>query len=716
MDIHYRFVASGHQDVEKAFAGIEARARASKKATDDAGRSAARGGSAGAGGRGGVDRQYKEAERAAARYEREAKRETSIAERAAIAKQRSAARSQRYVAKLRDKHFADTQRAEDKAAQDTVRRAERTAQQAARKEVAAKKRATAEAAANRKQSVGTLKDLAGGAFLGAVGTGTALIGGAARESMALQEQAASIAIQGRGRGEKLRDVNQLRRGFERTAINTPGQSASGIADAVARFVSLTGDLDTALKSQDAFAMIASGSGANVGDVATAAASLSQQFDIKNVEDMTEALAALNIQGKNGAFELKDAAAQMQALAAAGGAFGLPKGVGGVKILGGLTQIARTSTKSSDEASFAVSALFRQFGSKQKELRSQGVDVYKDGKVRDIRDLIVDSISKVGGTDVAKKQEGLQAIFGDEGMKGIKSLVSQYNTEFAKAGGTDAEKTAAATEKLRERFAKAIDTVDAVSETEQDAAARQRNASAQVSSAWEAIKANTADKLLPSLAKMAESLSGKESMLDPFIEAVGLAAEAVSWLAEATGFKKAKTKAEVLTEAERKSDKVAKEALAAGPMTPEKFGEVYSGADAAYNALWGIPAAGGATAPMSLDQAVEAYLKANPDTATPDAMDANRAAAQSLLMTGGNDWFLKNFGGENQAQQDIRHQTAGQYTLADVGQDGGSGTVKTEDIQTALAAAATAAKDAAAAMAKVAAAGGAQGSIIGGPGT
>ena len=724
MDIHYRFVASGHSEVEKAFAGIETRARASKKATEDAvraGRSVGATGRAGGGGAGPrLTEQERLGQRVAASQERAAAREVKAAERLAAAKakaeERAAAgrvraeeRARRHVAGIRDKFFADEQRKGEKADREHAARVEKEAnkrqrkiEEAAKRERAAKDRASRESGSARKQSIGVLKDLAGGAFLATVGTGAAIIGSAAKEALSLQEAASRISINSRKSGEGFRSPDELRRSFERTAIATPGQTAAGIADAVGKFVSLTGDVDTALKSQGTFATVASATGSNIGDIAQAAASLSQQFDIKGIDEMREALAALTFQGKEGSFELKDAAAQFQELAAAGAAFGIPKGAQGVKVLGGLTQIARSGTGSAAEASTAVNMFLNQLTAKQDKLRRAGVEVFdKQGKARDVRDLIVESISKVGGSDMAKKKAGLLDIFDVRGVRTINPLVAKYNTAFQSTQGNEAAKTAAGVKALRDEIERSINAPGDWADVQEDAAKAQQDSSAQIAAAWESVKAKTADSLLPSITKMAELLAGKESLLDPFIEAVELATDAVVWFADATGFKKKKTKAEVLEEAQRKADRAEQKAFAAGPMTPDKFAEVYGARDAAYDDLWGTPGA----APMTLDSAVDAYLRANPETATPEAMAANRDAVTSLLNRegGSNDWFLKTIGGENQAQQDIRHQFQGQAQ--------GDRTAAEIDTKTAQDALVSFASTVTAVNAKLLAAGGGQGSIV-----
>lgn len=744
MDVTYRFIASGAQDVEKAFTGIEKAAVRQKQAVEQATRSTSRafsaggGGGGAAGGRRPVSETERLAQRVAAAQERQAQREVRAAERAAQAKTRADAkanlaktradekaataavrveeraakakvrieeRNRAYVARIRDKHFADEQRRGEREERDKIRRTERAAQEAARKEEAARKRAEGERAAKRKQSIGVLKDLASGAFLGTVGAGAALIGSAARESMDLQETSARIAISARGAGEKARDAGELRRGFERTAMATPGQSAAGIADAVQRFVSLTGDLDTAIKSQGTFATIASASGANVGDVAEAAASLSEQFDVKGIDEMRDALAALTFQGKHGAFELKDAAAQFQRLAASGASFGIPKGVGGVKILGGLTQIARKGTGSAEQATTAVENLLTNLKTKQTQLGGAGVKVFdKAGKARDVRDLIVESISKVGGKDMAKKAAGLTQIFGEQGIRAINPLIAKYGDTFRSTKGTDVEKTAAAVAMLRAELQDAIDAPGTFADAEEDAALAQKQASAQLSAAWEALKSKTADALIPSLGKLAESLAGKESLLDPFIEAVGLAAEAVVWFAEATGFKKKKTKTDELADAQKALDAYKQKNhitdATIGPVSPAQAA-LEDKVAAANEALFSSNAPKG---PMGAADFVTKYMAAN-NMGEDRRQEAETLAQRLRNKDGGglqaNDWLQEHLYGETTAGRDVRHQYQG-----DVKYQQSAAAIDTKDAQVALQ---SFANSVAAANAKIAAS--QQGSIV-----
>lgn len=402
---------------------------------------------------------------------------------------------------------------------------------------------------------GTLKGaLIGGAVTaGALGLG--VTGAAARDAVRLQELSNRISISARGAGEEAVDPSVLRREFQQTAIRTPGVKSIDIAEAVAQFVSKTGNLDVARKSQGVFATVASATGSQVQDVAAAAADLFQKFDINTVEGMADAMAALAFQGKAGAFELKDAASQFGKLSAAASRFGLDKGAGGVRVLGGLTQIARGTTGSPEQAATAVEAMFRQFvsGESQKRLKAIGVNTFADKKgtkTRDIRDLLVETITKSGG-NLTK----LQGIFGDEGIRAISSIVSAFNEAEAKQKGAGA---AAA----RSVIDTAINAPGDFSELKKDAAQAQQDASAKLAATWEKLSAGVGEKVIPVFASLAEKISNSPDAIDAFVGTVenlatafSTAIDMVEAFAEMLGIstKKKKTPEQVRDEERKKAE-------------------------------------------------------------------------------------------------------------------------------------------------------------------
>lgn len=697
----YEFVATGQGDVIKAYESIGAAATRQKKVVEETARATAKarsGGTTGGRGTSPEDRKFKEAEKAAAKYERELQKEVRAtqkaeaqkraveqrsaqarerqeraanarreraAERSASTERRVQERAQKHVAAVKDRHFREEQKKAERA--DAAR---------ARTRTTAIARSARERDASRAQSWGTVKDLGAGALLGGTAAIAAVIGSATRESMALQESANRISINARKSGEGFLGAGSLRRGFERTAADVKGVRSQDVADAVGKFISLTGDVNTAVKGQGVFATVASATGSGVGDVAEAAASLAQQFDITGLEDMKEVLAALTFQGKEGAFELRDAASQFQRLAASGAAFGIPKGVQGVKTLGGLTQIARTGTGSAEQAATAVENLLTNLKVKADKLGEAGVDVYdkNTGKARDVRDLITESIAKVGGTDIGAKQGGLSKIFGEQGIRAINPLIAKYNETFRETKGSDAEKTAAAMARLREEFTKSIDAAGDWDDVLQDSAQAQTDSSAQMTGAWERIKAAVGDEVAPKLAEFVSKLAGEngaDGALTPFIMAVGTATDVLVSLADAlydTGIikRKEKTHSERIAEGEKELKRFDKKA-GIGPLTPAQMAErnaILDKIGGAEDALWGK---GDKAVPdtMTPDDFAKRYVEANPGAFDDQAEGIDAAKTMAGRIKAGNagaqtnDFFMQTVGGENQAQTDLRRQYQGQ---------------------------------------------------------
>ena len=685
-------------------------------------------------------------QRSAAAQERTAARETRVAERVAAAKQRSAAKAAEKSAKSSDK-AAEAERKNtirlarervkmaDEEERDRIKR-ERSATRSAEATAKARQRigeketrdrlrkqerdskATARAGAKeakekqagRDKMVGRIGDAITGAMAGAAISAVLAAGVAGKQSSELQTTSRRIAIAARSAGGPLADVNKLRQGFEATANATPGVKAADVADAVQRFISLTGDMDTAVKGQGVFATVSSATGADVGDVAEAAASLSQQFDIKGLEDMKEALAALTFQGKNGAFELKDAAGQFQRLAASGAAFGIPKGVKGVKTLGGLTQIARSGTGSAEQAATAVENLLTNMKVKQGELAGQGVNVYdKAGKTRDIRDLIVESIAKVGGNDIAKKQSGLSKIFGEQGIRAINPLVAKYNDTFRDTKGTDAEKTAAAMARLRGEFEKAIDAPGTYADVQDDAAIAQQDASAKMTASWEQFSSSIGTIAVPAIDKFAAAMGMSATALkETFGEekeefykkgGKGEADAANATIAAIESDMKAKGISEKdLDIGQSETLRMAREtslAFANKQAAGDKFNKlVAGGATAAELEANGF---GASAKDMSLDSFTKQYAQLGlGDNSNPEDVQAAMAnasgVASKVIESGGkssalDELMMRTFGSENAAQEELRNkyqvEMGGEGTVDIARNPKGMGEVKTVAVQEQL---------------------------------
>ena len=558
--IVYEFSASGQDAVRRAFqtvADAEAKAAAAHERSAKTFASGTGSTTSGVGAaRSQAKTEARQQEQAAAAV---ATARVRAAEKEARDVERARIQSARRVAQEEARSKRDLARI-DRESETRFERSQRARQQAVEREAEAR-RESKELARREKSNTsgGAMKEFFGSMLaMRAYDKLKGTVESAARESIQLQESTNRLSIAARGAGEDFVNPAQLRREFESVAVSTPGQKAQEISEAIQQFVSLTGELKTGRESAGTFATVASATGAGIGDVSSAAASIYNQFGLKTKGEMQDVLASLTFQGKKGAFEVKDMASQFQRLAAAGASFGL-SGVKGVKTIGGLAQIARTGTGSAEQTTTALENIFSNMIAKSAMLKQEGVKVYdKKGRTRDVADILIESIVKAGKNNFEKKGQVLQKVFGDQGIRGVRPLLAKYQTEFQdaqKKGATEAEAAAAGLKKLKQTIDDSINAPGAWAEVQRDAAQAQKDISAQTTASWERVKQATADKLLPALEKAGPKLMklflGENGELGPammavsgFADMIGIAADAVGEFVDslyATGLLKRKQK-------------------------------------------------------------------------------------------------------------------------------------------------------------------------------
>lgn len=533
----YVFTAEGQGQVIRAYESIgEAADRTAEKVER-----AMRGGRGPSVGRGGAvaspatDRRRRE-DRELELLERRLKREIAAEERAEAKKEAVRQRSEAKAAAAKERAAAAERRREDKSLATLEKRLrremaaeERAAATVARTRLRAAERAQTAAARRRERfregALGMAREAAFSTIAAGGSAYFALTGKALREGVDLQDRATRLAIQG---GDPTQGA-AIRAGFENTAVEVRGSRADDIAGGVEAFVGKTGNVQVARDLQRIMAEVSVASGSSATDLGSAMADLYEKFEIRTPEEMSRAVSTLYAQGKKGSFELKDAASQYPKLAAAAQRLGIGKGADSVAVLGGLTQIARTATGSPEQAATALEATFRQLTAKTAELKSAGVNVFdKKGNARDIRDVLVETVSKVGGDDIEKKKVGLQKIFGEEGIRAVSPLISKY----AEATGSAADKVHA----LRDMLNDAIDVGDAETQMREDMAASQGRYGAQLTAVWEQLKASVTSQAMPAVVDLVSGLSDAAMNLDFDALAMGTVAlvEAFAMLVDVTG--------------------------------------------------------------------------------------------------------------------------------------------------------------------------------------
>lgn len=503
----WQFTATGQPDVIAAYAGIEAAekrtAAAAERAEAVRTRATARG------------------SRAAATAEQKAAREHE--------------RAVAHVERIRDRYFQNQQRQDERAAQAQIRSAQKVAREQEkaiahvervrdryfRDQQRQEERANAKLSRDRGRLAKEGLQILGGAALGAYGTAGYVIGSAVRNDVKVGELANRYAINARLAGENV-DAGEAKRNFQSVAIATPGQSAESVAQAALMLQSKTGRLaDRGLLQTMATA--ASAGGGSVQDISSATAVLGEKFDVKSVEDLQAALAALTEQGAKGAFEMKDMASQLEEMGAAAQRFNIGKGVGAVKMLGGLAQMARSSTGSAEEAKTSVEHMFSELIKHAPQFRTgkyggKGVSVFdKSGQTRPIEELLPELVANVGGKNMEKKMAGLEKGLGDRGIRAVSPLIETYTTAMAQ--GKDAVQA------MRDKMAEFTNT-SATWKTIQEAAAQaQQDSSAKIQAAWSAVEAEVGERLTPQIVELIGKLPEFAAALDPAIGAAGLMADA-----------------------------------------------------------------------------------------------------------------------------------------------------------------------------------------------
>jgi TP901 family phage tail tape measure protein len=345
----------------------------------------------------------------------------------------------------------------------------------------------------------------GKAGLATLGVGGSVLAGAAvTEQLKLDEQVRRLAIAGRGPGETGRDPEQLRKQITGIGMQT-GIAPEQIAAGAQAFVAKTGDIETATANMKNFAIVAQATGSSVEDVASTAADLSQKFDIKGTNEMADALAVLAFQGKKGAFELKDMAEQFPEMAAAAQRAGL-RGVGGMRTLGGLAQIARQSTGSGAEASTALTMAMTQLTNKAGDLHQgiglggKRVDVFEGGDAtkhaRDLPTVLAEVISRSHGN-----MTQLSKVFDVRGIRAVSPMIDAYRSASEKAGG-GAKGEKAGYDAVLAMIKDASEATGTFADVQKDAADVMKATSIQFELAMMELKSAAADELLPTIKELA----------------------------------------------------------------------------------------------------------------------------------------------------------------------------------------------------------------------
>lgn len=199
----------------------------------------------------------------------------------------------------------------------------------------------------------------------------------------------------------------------RAASSEVGLSAADILSGAQAYVALTGDMDGASASAKVWSRVAQATGSTVTDIAQTAAALKQQMGIKP-EDMERTFSALAIQGKAGAIELKDLAAQMSSIAPQWAQFAGGKGVEGVKQLGASLQIVKRGFGGdAGETVTGLQSLLTSVVQHSKQLGKGGIQVFTTNAKTGRKEMkgVLDIVNAISDSKLAKNPTKLVKALG-----------------------------------------------------------------------------------------------------------------------------------------------------------------------------------------------------------------------------------------------------------------------------------------------------------------
>lgn len=237
-----------------------------------------------------------------------------------------------------------------------------------------------------------------------------------------------------------------------------GTGANEIMKGFQEFVGRTGDLSTAQQSMEQLAKIAKATGSSLTDITSAAAAVSNQLgDTPNkAQKLNEAMMVLAGESKLGAVPMRVLAAQAPKIVASAQMFEGDIGAN-IAMLGGIAQETglRGGVGSGAQAATAVQSLGQVFHTPGalKAFKAKGINVTgAGGKIRNLNDIIVESLQKTQHEDRAASNADLNKLFmGQRSGRAIAGYEGLFRSTYASASGTKEERLAEATAAVRKEM-------------------------------------------------------------------------------------------------------------------------------------------------------------------------------------------------------------------------------------------------------------------------
>ncbi len=456
------------------------------------------------------DRYFAEQQRA---EDKAAAQKVRVEERAAAQKVRTEERAQQHVARIKERYFRDQQREQERKDAEEERAVARKAARVARIEQSEAKKALEERKSRVRQiasdsyqniaAAGSKALQVGGQLAGGMGVNFDVQSGV-QKAVQLQKLAMAVATSG-NRGDLTQaDLQKQAKGYETQAREVGNKYAfdpSKVLTGLASFQAKTGDLTTASAGLDRYAKLAKAFNVELDDMISAAGEISSKLEDswtpgeKRAQKTYEILKMLTSQGQEGSIEIAQLATEMARIGGGAGFFGGDVGKT-IEKLGALAQLARATggaTSAADSAR-SVAAFVTTFKTPARRKAFETAGV----KLEDDKGFFRDPIQIIKDSLLATggNAEKMNELFKSSlASKSIDSLVKT----FKGAGGGDAG--LAAIDKMVGRFTRPIEehTITAnggayMSTTESKAQLFQNKP--------DQITASLAERVLPAMERMA----------------------------------------------------------------------------------------------------------------------------------------------------------------------------------------------------------------------
>lgn len=319
-----------------------------------------------------------------------------------------------------------------------------------------------------------------------------------------QEAKAGVIFRGASTKGDFQNQKEVEQFAQATAIST-GAKKDDILSGFDQFVRTTGDLGATKTLAPELAKLSAATGANFGDMGNTAAQVFNQ--VKDSDKTMEVMRAFAGYGRAGAIDIKDLSQYGGRLAASAAQYGGSL-TGNIESFAAVAQLSKKLGGSTDtaEATEAVSRLGSDVKKKSDTFDYYKVDVFADKgktKLRNIEDIITDSVSKTGG-DLTKLSE----MFGERSIRAVMGAQVAY----ANAGG-GAKGEAAIRGQFRDLKINALsqDQID------EDVKSRLAENDAQLNIAMEQLHKTVNERLLPQLPGLIQKFSELIPTIGSFID-------------------------------------------------------------------------------------------------------------------------------------------------------------------------------------------------------